>query len=443
VQINARILALSVAGVVAAVAAAFMLGRGTAPAAPSQAMTMPAQGAVATQVAGAAAQAASAAAPAAPAGATANAPGALSWLPAGHPPAAKTVEPVREGKVVAVDSKQKFIHFRVGNKNVKRIYVDGSTVWVGTSGGAIRYDTNTDEYKLFDTKSGLLSNGIFYVGKLQDRLALGTYGGGLALLDKDQKWETFNIPEGLGDAFVYDVLQAKNGDVWIATWSGVNRVRGGVLKDRSKWDLYTVENTKGGLPNDWVYGLAEGRNGDIWLATEGGLALIRDGKWSNWNHAKGLGAPYDTVKDQIAFKTDPAKFSQHHARQKEEMGLQGVEVAFNPNYIVSLVVDRAGVVWAGTWGGGLSRFDGRDFKRYTVADGLPGNHVFMLHEDRNGQLWVGTNNGLAKMNGDKFEVLTTQDGLFNNAVFSMATSADGTLWVGSFGGVARILPQPR
>ena len=360
-------------------------------------------------------------------------------LPANHP----SVEPVREGKVGA-DPGQKFTHFRVGNKNVKRIYADGDVVWVGTSGGVIRYDTRTDEYKLHDVKSGLLSNGIFYVGRLQGRLALGTYGGGLSLLDEArQGWDTYNIPEGLGDAFVYDVLSAKNGDVWIATWSGVNRVRGGALKDRSKWDLYTVENTKGGLPNDWVYGLAEGKDGDIWLATEGGLALHRGGGWQNWNHAKGLGAPYEMVKSQIEFKNDPARVSLHHAKQKEEMGLAGVDVAYNPNYVVALAVDAGGVVWAGTWGGGLSRFDGRNWKRYTVNDGLPGNHVFMLHIDGKQNLWIGTNNGLARMIQGKFEVMTTQDGLFSNTVFSMATGADGTLWVGSYGGVARIRPPGR
>ena len=351
--------------------------------------------------------------------------------------------PQRQGKVGA-DATQKFTHFRVGNKNVKRIFADGHTVWVGTSGGVVRYDTKSDDYKLFDTKSGLLSNGIFYVGRLDDRIVLGTYGGGMSLLDaKTEKWETYNIPEGLGDAFVYDVLKTKSGDVWIATWSGVNVVRGGKLKDRSQWELHTVQSTQGGLPNDWVYGLAEGKNGEVWLGTEGGLAQFKDGKWQNWNHAKGLGADYERVKNAIEFKTDPSKFSEHHARQKEEMGLQKIDVAYNPNYIVALAVDAQGVVWAGTWGGGLSRYDGKTWQQYTVAEGLPGNHVFMLHIDPKGTMWIGTNNGLAKLKKEGgFDVLTTQDGLFNNAVFSMATAKDGTLWVGSFGGVARIKPSP-
>lgn len=398
--LNYSVAGLVVVGIGAALAGAYQLGRSTAAAAP---------------VAAAVAPAVVAAAPSAP---------------------------QREGKVGS-DASQKFTHFRVGNKNVKRIFVDGDTVWVGTSGGAVRYDTRTDEYKLFDTQSGLLSNGVFFVGKLGDKVTLGTYGGGLSLLDpQSQKWETYNVPEGLGDAFVYDVLKAKNGDLWVATWSGVNRIRGGDLKDRSKWELHTVASTRGGLPNDWVYGLAEGKNGDIWLGTEGGLALYREGRWENWNHAKGLGAPYEQVKNAIDFKNDPSKISEHHAKQKQEMGLSNIDVAYNPNYIVSLAVDAQGVVWTGTWGGGLSRFDGQAWTHFTVNEGLPGNHVFMLNIDPKGQLWIGTNNGLARLKPEGgFQVMTVNDGLFNNTVFSMATTRDGTLWVGSFGGVAKLRPS--
>ncbi|HSD59680.1 MAG TPA: two-component regulator propeller domain-containing protein, partial [Burkholderiales bacterium] len=223
-------------------------------------------------------------------------------------------------------------------------------------------------------------------------------------------------------------------------WSGANRVRGGALDDGSKWDTFTVENTQSGLPNDWVYGLAEGKNGEVWFATEGGLARYKDGKWSNWNHAKGLGAPYDKVRDAIEFKSDPAKISEHHAAQKKEMGLEGVDVAYNPNYIVSMVVDKDGVVWAGTWGGGLSRFDGSKWKVFTTKEGLPSNHVFALHIDPQGKMWVGTSKGLARYDDGKFKVFTTADGLVNDIVFSLATAPDGSKWIGSFGGVTHLRP---
>jgi len=346
--------------------------------------------------------------------------------------------PQREGKV-GFDPTQRFTHFRVGNKNVKSIFADKGKMWVGTSGGVVRYDLTTDEFKLFDVKTGLLSNGMFYVGRIQGKLTVGTYGGGMSMLDeKTNTWKTYNIPEGLGDAFVYDVIETRNGDVWIATWSGVNRVKGGKLDDRSQWELHTVESTKGGLPNDWVYGLAEGKNGEIWLATEGGMARFENGQWENWNHSRGVGADYDKVRDDIAFKDDPGKASQHHAQQKRDMGLQDVDQAYNPNYIVALEVDKDGSVWAGTWGGGLAHYVDGQWQNTTTKEGLPGNHVFMLHRDRHDRLWIGTNNGLALMQDGGFKVLKTQDGLFANAVFSMATTEDGDLWIGSYGGVAHI-----
>ncbi len=374
--------------------------------------------------------------------------GTALLLPMSRAAAAAAAAPA--GVVTSPAVPRKFTHFRVGSKNVKRIFVDGDVVWVGTSGGVVRYDLKADNYKLYDNRSGLLSNGVFYVGRIGRYIALGTYGGGLALLDEEtQRWKTYNIPEGLGDAFVYDVIAARNGDLWIATWSGVNRVRGGKLDDKRAWELHTVASTRGGLPNDWVYGLAEGLNGDIWLATEGGLCLFRDaapgaattaGRWQNWNHAAGLGADYALVKDNIQFNSDPGQASEHHARQKAEMGLSDVTVAYNPNYVVALAVDAAGVAWAGTWGGGLPRYDGQAWRHYTVTDGLPGNHVFMLQTDAAGELWIGTNQGLARKTASGFEVMTSRDGLFGDAVFAMASAPDGSLWVGSYGGVARLAP---
>ncbi len=361
-------------------------------------------------------------------------------LPSGHPdvgtnPHARNAS----GTLANVNPDAHFTHFRVGQRNVKAILPDGDIVWVGTSAGVIRYDTTTDDYRLFDTRTGLLANGVFHLSRLGGRLAVGTYGGGLALMNEAMDgWRIYNIPEGLGDGFIYDALELDNGDIWVATWSGANRIRGGRLDDRPSWDLYTVGNTAGALPNDWVYALEAGIDGDVWFATEGGLARFRDERFEHWTHEDGLGADYEIVATEIEFDLDPGEYSKHHARQKVEMGLEAIDVAYNPNYIVALEVDSDGVVWCGTWGGGLSRFDGEEWTSYTVADGLPGNHVFMLHVDPNDELWIGTNNGLARFDDGAFTRFTTEDGLFSNRIFSMATAADGSQWVGSYGGVARI-----
>lgn len=344
--------------------------------------------------------------------------------------------------VEKASGKSKFVQFNVGNRNVKSIFADGKYIWIGTSGGAIKYNLETEEYRHFTVRNGLLANGVFHVSRLDDtHMAIGTYGGGLSVLDEtNDSWQRYNVPEGLGDAFVYDLLTARNGDIWIATWTGVNRIIKGELDNPDAWQLFTVENTQGGVPNDWIYGISEGANGDIWLATEGGLARFRQQKWKNWQHKDGLGADYDLVKDFNPFKRDPADYSSHHAKQKIEQGLTDVNTAYNPNYIVSMDVTDDGDVWVGTWGAGLNHFDGTNWKVYTHLDGLPSNHIFMLHRAPDGTLWIGTSKGLVKKmpNSEKFTLYTTEDGLFADAVFSMDIQDDGTFWIGSYGGVARI-----
>ena len=197
--------------------------------------------------------------------------------------AEKAAEKAAESAAAAAAPKPGFTHFRVGSRNVKSIYAEDDKIWVGTSGGVIRYLPATDEYRMFDVRNGLLANGVFHVSRwTDDKMLVGTYGGGLAVYDEvEDKFDIFNVPEGLADAFVYDVLVMPDGDLWIATWSGANLVRGGRLEDPDAWETYTVENTGNGLPNDWVYGLELGKDGEVWFATEGGLAKFENGQWSN------------------------------------------------------------------------------------------------------------------------------------------------------------------
>lgn len=385
--------------------------------------------------------------PVPPPGAGMVAPGTA--MPTDHPPIGSAAggSSMPSGLPPAVAGDQsRFTHFRVGNRNVKSLLLDGHYIWIGTSGGVIRYDIDTDTHKVFDNKiDGLISNGIFHLSRIGDRLFVGTYGGGLSVYDvNNDTWKDYNIPDGLADQFVYDVLQTENGDLWIATWSGANLVRGGRLDDPKSWVTFDVENTGGGLPNRWVYALDEDPDGNMWFATEDGMARYADGQWRHWKHEDGLGASYDLVKDTIQSTNDPATASRHHAMNKQDQGLQNVNVAYNPNYIISLKVDKDGIVWAGTWGAGLARFDGKSWKNYTTADGLPANHIFMLNIDPEGRLWIGTNHGLARMkaDGSGFDVMKMADGLFADNVFSTAFGADGTLWAGSFGGVAKIAPRP-
>ena len=329
--------------------------------------------------------------------------------------------------------------FAVGDGNVKSMVSDGSVIWVGSSFGLIRYDAATDKHEVLDnSNSPMLSNGIFYLAKIDDTLWVGTYGGGLHGYD-GQNWKSYNIPHGLGDAFIYGLTRTPDGDVWIATWSGANRVRGGDMDNPDAWELYTVENTGGGLPNDWVYAIDYDSSGNVWLGTEGGIARYDGSSWQNWKHEDGLGAPYEQVKNDLIKMPDSASGkSQHHARQKVEMGLTAIDAPFNPNYIVAMTVDDRDRVWLGTWGGGLSILENGQFRTFTTNDGLPGNYISMLVQGPDGTMWIGSNQGLTRTkeadNRVRFANYSTNDGLYSRMTFSMAFPEDNSVWVGSYGG---------
>lgn len=375
----------------------------------------------------------------------ADSPAAAAALPAGRQagrglPASGSQLPPQGGRVV-VDEAAKFVHFRVGSRNVKRVFRDRHIIWVATSDGIVRYDTDSKEYRYFDHRSGLRSPAVLHVGKLDGHVVAGMHGGGLARFNEQTgRWDAIGMnASNTREATVHHVLQARTGEAWIATASGVLRIPRGAILDPARWERHSAESTKGGLPSDWVYAIAEGPRGDLWMATAAGVARLAEGHWRNWNHAQGLGAPYEVIRRAGGPPPSAAAgTAAHHVKQKEEMGLAGTDPNFNPNYVLAIAVDRQGTVWAGTWGGGLSRFDGSTWHNLATSDGLPGNHVYSLHHDDSGTLWVATDHGVARRDKTGFRVLTVRDGLFADNVFTITTGRARDLWAGSLGGVANL-----
>ncbi len=71
--------------------------------------------------------------------------------------------------------------------------------------------------------------------------------------------------------------------------------------------------------------------------------------------------------------------------------------------IQGLIQDSRGILWAGTNGGGLVRFNGRSFKVYTTHEGLPDNIIYSLCEDHDGNLWIGSMNVISRFDGYEFQ----------------------------------------
>jgi ligand-binding sensor domain-containing protein len=104
------------------------------------------------------------------------------------------------------------------------------------------------------------------------------------------------------------------------------------------------------------------------------------------------------------------------------------------NRVTTIYQDASGLMWFGTFGGGLCRFDGHQFQTFTTENGLAGNKVSTIHGDSDGTMWIATHSGVSRYNGDRFENFTTQDGLAHNTVTAIHRHSDGTLWIGTYGG---------
>jgi ligand-binding sensor domain-containing protein/signal transduction histidine kinase len=244
-------------------------------------------------------------------------------------------------------------------------------------------------HDVWQTENGLPQNSVLDVLQTRDGyLWLGTRGG-LVRFDgvRFTAFDKENTP-ALGDNDIRALLEDREGSLWIGTYSGgLSRLKDG------KFTTYTTEH---GLAHDQVRALYEDREGSLWIGTYGGgLSRLKDGKFTTY-----------TTKDGLA-----------------------------DDKVRPILQDREGSLWIGTYGGGLSRLKDGKFTTYTTRDGLPSNIVFALLEDHDGGLWIGTyGGGLSWLKDGKFTTYTTRDGLADDRINSLYQDRLGTLWIGTYGG---------
>lgn len=297
-------------------------------------------------------------------------------------------------------------------------------LWVGTSAGVHEVDLGDGKLRnTFTRKQGLANEYVFAIGlDREGHKWFGTNAGGVSRF-KNGQWKTFFPMHGLADYWVYSFGQQKNGDFWIGTWAGVNKVDG----KTGKFSTYVKE-----LVNEWVYGIAVDAQDRVWFGTEGGVSLFDGKRWRSWTHKDGLGAPN---AQNLPFSSNTGLGTR--SRHDLSVGNEGV-ATYNPNYVFCVLSASDGSIWAGTWGGGAARWDGKAWRNLTTQDGLAGNIVYSLAQDAQGHLWFGTNHGVSRWDGKSFKNLGKAEGLLEDNVYALTVAPDGDVWAGTRKGVARI-----
>jgi signal transduction histidine kinase/streptogramin lyase len=111
--------------------------------------------------------------------------------------------------------------------------------------------------------------------------------------------------------------------------------------------------------------------------------------------------------------------------------------------VTAILEDRSGVLWFAT-PGGVARWKGERFEALTPADGLSSSIVLSLFEDREGNLWIGTESGGVNLLRDtKFVTVTRREGLSSDLVRSIYEDSDSSIWIGTFGGGLNLFKRGR
>lgn len=178
--------------------------------------------------------------------------------------------------------------------------------------------------------------------------------------------------------------KGKGGRIWIATYDAVFGFDGVSFTtiDGARMGLREGE----GVPH--VRCVFEDSRGRLWIGNNGVGVVVVDG-----DATYGL-APLAGTGDALLRMGEPLIASDAvHDAVHQDGSLQRV---------FSIGEDRDGNIWIGTRDGGAWRYDGRELRQFTVADGLTTASVMSIYRDRDGELWLG-GTGVFRFTGTRFE----------------------------------------
>ncbi|HXJ93013.1 MAG TPA: two-component regulator propeller domain-containing protein [Terriglobia bacterium] len=199
------------------------------------------------------------------------------------------------------------------------------------------------------------------------------------------KVQCYGEKNGLGLG-VGSLFEDRNGNLWAGTGTGLWRWKPGVPK------LIPLSG-----PVSEIHALIEDSDGELLISTRAGMMRLVDGK----------AIPY-------------------------LLSYNGPQ--FNPHWLLR---DSNGGLWIGTIDRGLLHVHQGRTDRFTQADGLSSDFVEDVFEDREGNVWVCTNNGLDRFRDFPVTVIPVKQGLATSYVESVLPSADGSVWLGTRHGLDR------
>lgn len=355
---------------------------------------------------------------------------------------------------------------------VNALYEDtAGTIWVGTQNSGLsrfnlamrqfdRYIPNPDQpqdndvYGIYQNEAGQLWLG------LGDGYEDDQTKGGLVRFDP-QTGETVRYrhdpatPHSLSNNNILTVEPDHQGQLWLGSW-GVERF------DPQTEQAQRIFAEPAAATNMQVWTLYHAPEGVLWFGQRGGDGLKRLESGSEAvSYLADVDSPdplYEAIKYDIAADTagilwiGTSKGLGRFDPRQQTVTLYQAQAndptSLSVDTVLVVHVARDGILWLGTNGGGLNRFEpqtGTVTAFYSLKQGLSSDAIMGIEEDTAGNLWLSTKKGLSKFNPTTANIINfdARHNLIPGAFLegSHFQADDGRLFFGGQGGVNAFYPD--
>ncbi|PWJ44757.1 two-component regulator propeller domain-containing protein [Sediminitomix flava] len=300
----------------------------------------------------------------------------------------------------------------------------------------------------YSVENGLAQSTVYAITQdTQGFMWFGTRGGGLNRFDGHSFSQYIHDPKdstSIPHNVVSALLPADEGHIWVGTANGIclfsiheakSKVyKETVLEDERENFFYSFFKTKEG---DFYAGSVDGlylynkESDSFKLISEEyrGIRTITQGPEGNiW---------FNSVGRLVCMSQDQQNFKVFEEKASDLQSLKA-------DNILSLAFDRHDRLWIGTRNSGVNIMENIQvgkFKQYNTENSqLPSNDIRTLHEDQDGEIWIGTKKGVAIYQhfDQSFEIFQSdnydKNSLSQNSVYSFYEDQNQNLWVGTWSG---------